>query len=91
MENSITKREQQTLFQSVLNKFLSKNAFFQGTTKAGVGVIILLTALLTLISYWIPVIFGLFFVYKGLRKSIPGANKDLTSLEKRVIILLESK
>jgi len=90
MENNLTNREQQTLFQAVFNKFLSKNAFFQGTTIVGVGVFILLTLLSTFITYWISLIIGSLFIFKGLRKSIPGAKKELTDLEKRAIILLEA-
>lgn len=90
LRNTLSKRDQQTLFQAVLNKFLSKNEFFQGTTILGVGIFILLTVLVSIISYWIPLILGGLLIYKGLRKSIPGVKKDLTDLEKRTIILLES-
>ena len=88
MENSLSKKEQQLLFQAVFNKFLSKNSFFQGTIIVGLGAFILINVFLSLFSIWIPILLGVYFIYKGLVKSIPGSSKSLTDLERRAIILL---
>ena len=90
MENNLSKKEQQLLFQAVFNKFLSKNSFFQGTMIVGLGAFIILAVFLSLFSNWIPILLGVYFMVKGLRKAMPGSKKDLTPLEKRAIILLES-
>lgn len=88
---SLTLKERQSLFQTVLNKFLLKNRTFKGTMTTGIGVMIIIGSLLSLISIWIPIGFGFFTVFKGMRNMRNGYKTKLTTCEAKVIILIESE
>jgi len=90
MGNNLTIQQQQVLFQTVINKFLLKNKTFKGTMQTSISVVIIIASLLTLISIWIPIVFGSYVLIIGLRGLRRGYKTNLTKLESEVIIKIGS-
>jgi len=82
-------KKEQEIFSKVINTFLRKNKFHSGALAMGLGGLIIVASILSLISFWIPFVCGICIIGNALPKFLMGVKTDLSELEKKVLILIK--
>jgi len=88
--NMLNPRAQQSRFQTAYLEFLHKNKFSFNCMEAGLSIMIMISAVLSLLSFWIPFSIATVFLVRSLFKANDASLKNLNSFDKKFLDFMKT-